>query len=163
MIAWLSGMAGKLVLFVGEVLIIVAFGLILLAIWHFARVAYFKADSIRIDWIRKMVQGAVADGSAALHRIVKDLQNEFVDEWKRAAADGKLTDAEKARLKELVRERFEKTVPASIVEILKNNLPDFDAWVDSQVNAYVWDLKAKADGARAISFPLAAEPSGSAS
>lgn len=154
---------GQIMSWVGTIMLVIGGGFLVLAIWYLGKLAYFKAESIRIEWVRKMVQGALAEGAEAISRIVKDLQNEFVDEWKRASADGKLTDEEKEKLKRLVMERLAKTVPAAIIEVLRNNLPDFEAWVESQVNAHVWELKAKAEGAKAITVPLQAAPSASAS
>lgn len=140
---------------ISDPLIVMIFGGILYVLYNAGRVARFHANSIKVDWLRKAVQGAIDDGTNALGTIVRALQTEFVDEWKRANADGKLTDEEKAKLRELVIERLQKTIPESVLQILKDNLPDFGEWVQTVVDSQVQQLKIeKGEVGPTLSIPL---------
>ena len=76
----------------------------------------------------------------AVFSVVKELQQVVVEEFKKASADGKLTDAEKAQIRQVALDKLKSFV--SFTELGKLlSIADVEGFVASRVEAAVHDLK----------------------
>lgn len=100
-----------------------------------------QAQKIQSEQFRAALTTAITEGGALLGRIVRQLQVQVVDQLKAQSADGKLTEDEIRLLQRTVKERFQAELSREIYEVLEKAIPDLDAWIQTQVDHHLYDLK----------------------
>lgn len=113
--------------------------------------AYLRrlAAQIEVDVARRSLDSAIAEAHLAAATAVRETQQTLVDEWKRAAEDGKLTPEEKAEALRAAKNAFLRVMSQRSLDILKAALGPIDQWLDDLLEAQVQAIKVERDPIRA--------------
>jgi hypothetical protein len=87
------------------------------------------------------VRDAFLHVEAAVESAVNQTAQQEADSLKAAAQDGKLSEEEKQKLKQIAIDRAMAFVSLDAVELVKDNIQDFTAWIDALVEKYVRQSK----------------------
>jgi len=128
--------------------------------WVAAKIAQLVRAKIKNEYLR----GVLVRLDDVVFTAVKDLQQRVVDEIKLASADGKITDAEKERIKDKaiasVKSHLGTKGIGELAKVLGLDSGALDGLLSSKVEAAVHDLRraSPSDVAREVARPLAPSP-----
>ena len=113
--------------------------------------AYLRrlASQIENDVARRSLDSAIAEAHLAAATAVRETQQVLVDEWKRAAEDGRLTPDEKAEALRAAKNAFLRVMSQRSLDILKASWGPIEQWLDDLLEAQVQALKVQSDPIRA--------------
>lgn len=106
-------------------------------------VAYLqaKAQEIKHKAARDSVQAALAEAEYQAANAVKAVQQILVDNFRKAAEDGKLTDDEKRLALETAKEVFLNSISVGALDTLKAAVGPVEDWLTALLEAKVLELK----------------------
>ena len=106
-------------------------------------VAYLqaKAQEIKHKAARDSVQAALAEAEYQAANAVKAVQQILVDNFRKAAEDGKLTDDEKRLALEAAKEVFLNSISVGALDTLKAAVGPVEDWLTALLEAKVLELK----------------------
>lgn len=106
-------------------------------------VAYLqaKAQEIKHKTARDAVQSALAEAEYQAANAVKAVQQILVDNFRKAAEDGKLTDDEKRLALEAAKEVFLNSISVGALDTLKAAVGPVEDWLTALLEAKVLELK----------------------
>lgn len=113
--------------------------------------AYLRklAAQVEYDVARKSLDSAIAEAHLAAATAVRETQQVLVDEWRRAAEDGKLTPEEKAEALRAAKNAFLRVMSERSLDILKAAWGPIEQWLDDLLEAQVQAVKAERDPVQA--------------
>lgn len=100
-----------------------------------------KAQEIKQKTARDAVQSALAEADYQAAKAVKAVQQTLVDEFRKAAEDGKLTDDEKRLALETAKEVFLNNISVGALDTLKAAIGPVEDWLTELIEAKVLELK----------------------
>ena len=100
-----------------------------------------KAQEIKHKAARDSVQAALAEADYQAAKAVKAVQQTLVDEFRKAAEDGKLTDDEKRLALETAKEVFLNSISVGALDTLKAAVGPVEDWLTALLEAKVLELK----------------------
>lgn len=124
-----------------DLLITVVMGLLVLLFAWVKKYLVEKISLIQGEKERKIATAALSRADNIAELIVKKLQQTFVADTKKAAADGKLTANEIFAIKEKVAAELSTLINPQLRYDLKETVGDVDLYLKSLVEAKVFDLK----------------------
>lgn len=106
-------------------------------------VAYLqaKAQEIKHKAARDSVQAALAEAEYQAANAVKAVQQILVDNFRKAAEDGKLTNDEKLLALEAAKEIFLNSISVGALDTLKAAVGPVEDWLTELIEAKVLELK----------------------
>jgi hypothetical protein len=106
-------------------------------------VAYLqaKAQEIKHKAARESVQAALTEAEYQAANAVKAVQQILVDNFRKAAEDGKLTDDEKRLALETAKEVFLNSISVGALDTLKAAVGPVEDWLTALLEAKVLELK----------------------
>ena len=106
-------------------------------------IAYLQAkvQEIKHKAARDSVQAALAEAEYQAANAVKAVQQMLVDNFRKAAEDGKLTDDEKRLALEAAKEVFLNSISVGALDTLKAAVGPVDNWLAELLEAKVLELK----------------------
>jgi hypothetical protein len=102
-----------------------------------------KTEELRERIKSEKVRNALAQGETAVWNAVLQTAQQEADAFRRAAADGKLTDEEKAELRDIAKNRALSFLTEDVIDLITENVRDFDEWLNALIEKVV-----RADNAR---------------
>ena len=124
-----------------DLLVTVVMGLLVLLFAWVKKYLVEKISLIQGEKERKIATAALSRADNIAELIVKKLQQTFVADTKKAAADGKLTANEIFAIKEKVAAELSTLINPQLRYDLKETVGDVDLYLKSLVEAKVLDLK----------------------
>lgn len=100
-----------------------------------------KAQEIKHKVARDSVQAALAEAEYQAANAVKAVQQMLVDNFRKAAEDGKLTDDEKRLALEAAKEVFLNSISVGALDTLKSAVGPVEDWLTALLEAKVLELK----------------------
>jgi len=100
-----------------------------------------KAQEIKHKATRESVQAALAEAEYQAANAVKAVQQTLVDDFKKAAEDGKLTADEKRLALEAAKEVFLNSISVGALDTLKAAVGPVEDWLTELLEAKVLELK----------------------
>ena len=100
-----------------------------------------KAQEIKHKAARDSVQAALAEAEYQAANAVKAVQQILVDNFRKAAEDGKLTDDEKRLALEAAKEVFLNSISVGALDTLKAAVGPVEDWLTALLEAKVLELK----------------------
>jgi hypothetical protein len=100
-----------------------------------------KAQEIKHKAARDSVQAALAEAEYQAANAVKAVQQILVDNFRKAAEDGKLTNDEKLLALEAAKEVFMNSISAGALDTLKAAVGPVEDWLTELIEAKVLELK----------------------
>ena len=100
-----------------------------------------KAQEIKHKAARDSVQAALAEAEYQAANAVKAVQQVLVDNFRKAAEDGKLTDDEKRLALEAAKEVFLNSISVGALDTLKSAVGPVEDWLTELLEAKVLELK----------------------
>jgi len=100
-----------------------------------------KAQEIKHKAARDSVQAALAEAEYQAANAVKAVQQTLVDDFKKAAEDGKLTADEKRLALEAAKEVFLNSISVGALDTLKAAVGPVEDWLTELLEAKVLELK----------------------
>jgi len=100
-----------------------------------------KAQEIKHKAARDSVQAALAEAEYQAANAVKAVQQTLVDNFRKAAEDGKLTDDEKRLALEAAKEVFLNSISVGALDTLKAAIGPVEDWLTELLEAKVLELK----------------------
>ena len=100
-----------------------------------------KAQEIKHKAARESVQAALAEAEYQAAKAVKAVQQILVDNFRKAAEDGKLTDDEKLLALEAAKEVFLNSISVGALDTLKAAVGPVEDWLTALLEAKVLELK----------------------
>ena len=100
-----------------------------------------KAQEIKHKAARDSVQAALAEAEYQAANAVKAVQQILVDNFRKAAEDGKLTDDEKRLALEAAKEVFLNSISVGALDTLKAAIGPVEDWLTALLEAKVLELK----------------------
>ena len=106
-------------------------------------IAYLQAkvQEIKHKAARDSVQAALVEAEYQAANAVKAVQQTLVDNFKKAAEDGKLTDEEKQLALEAAKEVFLNSISVGALDTLKAAVGPVENWLTELLEAKVLELK----------------------
>ena len=106
-------------------------------------IAYLQAkvQEIKHKAARDSVQAALVEAEYQAANAVKAVQQTLVDNFKKAAEDGKLTDEEKRLALEAAKEVFLNSISVGALDTLKAAVGPVENWLTELLEAKVLELK----------------------
>jgi cyanate lyase len=102
-----------------------------------------KTEELRERISSQKVRDALAQGETAVWNAVLQTAQLEADAFRKAAEDGKLTDEEKAKLRNIAKERALSFLTEDAINLIRENVRDFDEWLNALIEKVV-----RADNAR---------------
>ena len=124
-----------------DLLITVVMGLLVLLFAWVKKYLVEKISLIQGEKERKIATAALSRADNIAELIVKKLQQTFVADTKKAAADGKLTADEIRAIKDKPAAELSTLINPQLRYDLKETVGDVDLYLKSLVEAKVFDLK----------------------
>ena len=100
-----------------------------------------KAQEIKHKAARESVQAALAEAEYQAANAVKAVQQILVDNFRKAAEDGKLTDDEKRLALEAAKEVFLNSISVGALDTLEAAIGPVEDWLTALLEAKVLELK----------------------
>ena len=100
-----------------------------------------KAQEIKHRVVRDSVQAALAEAEYQAANAVKAVQQTLVDNFRKAAEDGKLTDEEKRLALEAAKKVFMNSITTGTLDTLEAAIGPVEAWLTELIEAKVLELK----------------------
>lgn len=100
-----------------------------------------KAREIKHKAARDSVLAALAEAEYQAANAVKAVQQTLVDDFRKAAEDGKLTDEEKRMALEAAKEIFLSSISVGALDTLKAAVGPVEDWLTGLLEAKVLELK----------------------
>ena len=100
-----------------------------------------KVQEIKHKAARDSVQAALVEAEYQAANAVKAVQQTLVDNFKKAAEDGKLTDEEKQLALEAAKEVFLNSISVGALDTLKAAVGPVENWLTELLEAKVLELK----------------------
>ncbi len=106
-------------------------------------IAYLQAkvQEIKHKAARDSVQAALVEAEYQAANAVKAVQQTLVDNFKKAAEDGKLTDEEKRLALEAAKEVFLNSISVGALDTLRAAVGPVENWLTELLEAKVLELK----------------------
>lgn len=87
------------------------------------------------------VKDAVVKAENLISLAVVETAQVEADAFKKAAEDGKITDEEKAQLKQIALDRANKLIKDDLAVLVTESVGDYSAWLESQIENAVFYSK----------------------
>ncbi len=100
-----------------------------------------KVQEIKHKAARDSVQAALVEAEYQAANAVKAVQQTLVDNFKKAAEDGKLTDEEKQLALEAAKEVFLNSISVGALDTLRAAVGPVENWLTELLEAKVLELK----------------------
>src|SRR5690606_2717156 len=101
-----------------------------------------RAEAIRHEQAQKMVLGLLERAHREVYDAVRATSQTYVDELKKAREDGKITEEEARRAREIAWQHFKAQMGTVALAELEQIVGDLTEWFASELEAAVGALKA---------------------
>lgn len=102
-----------------------------------------KTKGIENDTARKMLESALENAERVGHKAVMAVNQQFVDDLREAAEDGKITKDEAKKAMGKAKDKFLNVIDDKSLKILENSLGSVDDWLEDFLEAQLGQLKSQ--------------------